>query len=63
MNTVNHQPEDAAVIISFVILHEIFMHKKLRSNYDFIQRKETPSKFIGPNFEIKNFYYSKKKKI
>lgn len=28
-NIINDQPEDAAVMISFVILHEIFMHKKL----------------------------------
>ena len=59
---INDQPEDAAVAISFVILHEIFMHKKIRSNDDFVPGKETPSKFIGPQYEIKNFYYSNNKK-
>ena len=54
-------PKDAAVIVSFVLLHEIFMHKKLRASNDFIPGKETPSKFIGPKFNIKNFYYSDKK--
>ena len=57
-----NQPEDAAVIISFVILHEIFMHKKIRANEDFTPGKETPSKFIGPKYEVKNFYYSNNKK-
>ena len=53
-----NQPENAAVIISFVIMHEIFMHKKLRSNPDYIKGRETPSKFIDPKLNIKNFYFS-----
>ena len=60
-NIINNNPEDSAVIISFVILHEIFMHKKIRSNPDFFPGRETPSKFIGPNLDIKNFYYSNNK--
>ena len=59
---INKQPEDAAIIISFVILNEIFMHKKIRSNEDFEKGRETPSKFIGPKYEIKHFYYSSNKK-
>ena len=55
-------PKDAAVMISFVILHELFMHKKIRSNNDFENGKETPSKFIGPKYDIKNFYYTNNKK-
>ena len=58
---INNYPEDAAVIISFVILHELFMHKKIRSNPDVIPGRETPSKFIGPKLDIKNFYYSNNK--
>ena len=58
---INEQPEDAAIIISFVILHEVFMHKKIRSNDDFVTGKETPSKFIGPKYDIKNFYYTNNK--
>ena len=59
---IKSNPEDAAVTISFVILHEFFMHKKIRSNPDFIPGKETPPKFIGPKLDIKNFYYSNDKK-
>ena len=59
---INDKPEDSAVMITFVILHEIFMHKKMRSNNGFEKGKETPSKFIGPKYEIKNFYYSSNKK-
>ena len=59
---IKENPEDAAVTISFVLLHEFFMHKKIRSSPDFIVGRETPSKFIGPNFDIKNFYYSNDKK-
>ena len=55
-------PKDAAVMISFVILHELFMHKKIRSNNDFDKGKETPSKFLGPKYDIKNFYYTNNKK-
>ena len=51
-------PEDSAIIVSFTILHEIFMHKKLRDNIEFVPGKETPSKFINSKLEIKNFYYS-----
>ena len=58
---INNFPEDAAVIISFVILHEFFMHKKIRSNPEVIPGRETPSKFIGPKLDIKNFYYSNNK--
>ena len=59
---INEQPKDAAVTISFVLLHEFFMYKIIKSNHDFIKGRETPSKFIGPKFDIKNFYYSKNKK-
>ena len=59
---INKYPEDAAVMVSFVILHEIFMHKKIRSNDDYEEGKETPPKFIGPKYEIKNFYYSSNNK-
>jgi hypothetical protein len=58
---INNYPEDAAVIISFVILHEFFMHKKIRSNPEVIPGRETPSIFIGPKLDIKNFYYSNNK--
>ena len=61
-NIINNQPEDAAIMISFVIFHEIFIHKKIRANTDFEKGKETPAKFIGPKYEIKNFYYSCNKK-
>ena len=33
-NIINNQPKDAAIAISFVILHEIFMHKAIRSIND-----------------------------
>lgn len=59
---IQNYPKDAAVIISFVILHELFMHKKIRSNNDFEKGKETPSKFIDPKYDIKNFYYTNNKK-
>ena len=59
---INEQPKDAAVTISFVLLHEFFMHKTIRSNFDFTKGRETPPKFIGPKFDINNFYYSKNKK-
>lgn len=55
--------KDAAIIIAFTVLHEIFMHIKLRSNSDFSEGKETPSKFIGKKFEITNFYYTNEKNI
>ena len=58
---INCYPKDAAVIISFIILHEIFIHKKLRSHNDFIFVRETPSKFVGTKFDVKNFYFSDKK--
>ena len=58
---INNNPEDAAIMISFVMLHEIFMHKTIRSNPDFIPGRETPPKFIGPKLDIKNFYYSDNK--
>lgn len=53
----NH-PEDTAILISFTILHELFMHKKLRDNEEYISGKETPGKFIGKKFKIENFYYT-----
>ena len=58
---INNYPEDAAIMISFVVLHEIFMHKAIRSNRDFVPGRETPPKFIGPKLDIKNFYYSHNK--
>ena len=51
-------PEDSAIIISFTILHELFMHKKLRDNDEFVSGRETPAKFIGKKFKIENFYYT-----
>ena len=58
---INKHSEDAAVIISFVLLNEIFIHKKLRENCEFIKGRETPSKFIGPKYDIKNFYFTNQK--
>ena len=59
---IKYYPKDA-VIISFIILHEIFTHKKLRSHNAFIPGRETPSKFVGPELDIKNFYFSDKKNL
>ena len=61
-NILKKRTKDAAVIIAFVFLHEIFMHKKLRTNTDFIYGKETPAKFIGPKYNIQYFYYTNEKK-
>ena len=59
---INEKPNDCAIIVSFLLLHEIFMHKNLRANCNFLKGKETPSKFIGRGFTIKNFYYTTNKK-
>jgi len=54
-------PNDAAINVSFTLSHEIFMHKKFRSDMVSIDGKKTPVKFIGLKFDIKSFFYTNKK--
>ena len=54
-------PNDAAVNVSFTLSHEIFMHKKFRSDMVCIDGKKTPIKFIGLKFDIKSFFYTNEK--
>ena len=51
-------PKDAAINISFTLSHEIFMHKKLRSDMTSPDGKKTPLKFIDLRFNIKTFYFT-----
>ena len=54
-------PNDAAVNVSFILFHEIFMHKKFRLDMVSIDGKKTPIKFIGLKFDIKSFFYTNEK--
>ena len=51
-------PKDAAINIGITILHEIFMHNKIRSSINLIPGIKTPCKFFNAKFDITNFYYT-----